>query len=409
MDVRRCTILVVDDHDFQRQQIIRLLEGLGVGPVLEAASGRAGLSALAARSEPIDIVLCDLDMPGMDGVEFIGHLAERRLARAVAVVSAMEDSILNTAEAMVKAYGLQVLGTIAKPIRRDALRRCLDAYRRTDRPGETPAEVTAFGAADLARGLERREFLAFFQPKVLFATGELCGVEALARWSHPELGLLAPYRFIDQIEAEGMAGTLTEAMLRQACELLAACRRTGPGMTASVNVAVAGLSDLRVADRLQDLVGQMSCHPRQIVLELTESAIVTPVAKALNVLARLRLKGFSLSIDDFGTGYSSLQQLSSGPFTELKIDRSFISDSPTQPRSRSIIEASLDLARRLNLVTVAEGVETLAEWSLLKSMRCQQVQGHFVARPMPARQVEPWMNAWRAPPAAAPSVRLERE
>ena len=406
--MRRCTILVVDDHDFQRQQVIRLLEGLGVGPVLEAASGRAGLSALAARSEPVDIVFCDLDMPGMDGVEFIGHLAESRLARAVAVVSAMEDSILNTAETMAKAYGLQVLGTIAKPIDRATLRRCVDAYRRTDPAGETPAEVTAFRAADFARALERHEFLAFFQPKVLFATGELCGVEALARWSHPELGLLAPYRFIGQIEAEGLAGSLTEAMLRQACELLVACRRAGLWMTASVNVAVTGLSDLRVADRLEDLVAEMSCHPRQIVFELTESAIVTPVAKALNVLARLRLKGFSLSIDDFGTGYSSLQQLSSGPFTELKIDRSFVSDSPTQPRSRSIIEASLDLARRLNLVTVAEGVETLAEWNLLKSMRCRQVQGHFVARPMPAQQVEPWMRAWQAPPNEAPIAPFER-
>jgi len=121
------------------------------------------------------------------------------------------------------------------------------------------------------------------------------------------------------------------------------------------------------------------------------------VAKVLNVLARLRLKGFGLSIDDFGTGYSSMQQLSNVPFTELKIDQSFVKDSPTQPRQQTIIEASLDLARKLKLETVAEGVETRAEWDLLKSLGCEQAQGYFVARPMPGHQLPDWIQMWQAP------------
>jgi len=157
------------------------------------------------------------------------------------------------------------------------------------------------------------------------------------------------------------------------------------------------LSDVGIADRLHDLVKESDCEPKQIILEVTETEVMVDVAKVLNVLARLRLKGFGLSIDDFGTGYSSLQQLSNVPFTELKIDQSFVKDSPIQPRHRAIIEASLDLARKLKLKTVAEGVETRAEWDLLKSLGCQQAQGYFIARPMPGHQVLDWIQMWQAP------------
>ena len=144
---------------------------------------------------------------------------------------------------------------------------------------------------------------------------------------------------------------------------------------------------MSIADRLHDLVKESDCDPKQITLEVTESEVMIDVAKVLNVLARLRMKGFGLSIDDFGTGYSSLQQLSNVPFTELKVDQSFVKDAPTQPRHRTIIETSLDLARKLKLKTVAEGVETRAEWDLLKSLGCEQAQGYFIARPMPGHQI----------------------
>ncbi len=397
MDFSGCTIMVVEDHAFQRQMTLRLLKNLGAGEMLEAANGREALNLLAERGQPVDMIICDLDMPEMDGVEFIRHVAEDQLAQAVAVISAMEVSILNTVETMAKAYGLQVLGTLSKPFNLQELMTCIARFQPKEDRKEAKVTRTEFNVEDLRRGLKEREFIAFFQPKVSFATGEVQSVEALVRWFRPGHGVVSPLSFIRQMELEGLVTPLTEALLTQTCGYLKAWEARGHSITASVNVSMLGLTDVSIADRLHDLVKESECDPKQIILEVTETEVMTNVAKVLNVLARLRLKGFGLSIDDFGTGYSSLQQLSSVPFTELKIDQSFVKDSPTQPRHRTIIETSLDLARKLKLKTVAEGVETRAEWDLLKSLGCEQGQGYFIARPMPGHQMPDWITMWQAP------------
>ena len=397
MDLSSRTIMVVEDHDFQRRMTVRLLKDLGAGAVLEAANGREALGLLADRGESVDIIFCDLDMPEMDGVEFISHVAEGKLAQAVAVVSAMEISILNTVETMAKAYGLQVLGAISKPLNLQELTNCLSSFQSRETIQEAFVTGSEFGAEDLKRGLKEREFIAFFQPKVSFATGEVQGVEALVRWFRPGNGVVSPLYFIHQMELEGLVTPMTEVLLTQTCGYLKAWASRGHTLAASVNISMHCLSDVSIADRLHDLVKEADGDPKQIVLEVTESEVMIDVARVLNVLARLRLKGFGLSIDDFGTGYSSLQQLSNVPFTELKIDQSFVKDSPTQPRHRTIIETSLDLAHKLKLQTVAEGVETRAEWDLLKSLGCQTAQGYFIARPMPGHQIPDWIQMWQAP------------
>ncbi len=399
MELSNCTIMVVEDHDFQRRMTLRLLKDLGAETLLEAANGREALELLADRAEPVDIILCDLDMPEMDGVEFISHVAEDQLARAVAVVSAMDISILNTVETMARASGLQVLSAIAKPLSLQELTSCLSGFQPQGNKKEAYVARTEFNVEDLKRGLKEREFIAFFQPKVSFETGEVQGVEALVRWFRPGHGVLSPLNFIDHMEHAGLVTPLTEVLLTQTCEYLKAWARRGCTLTASVNISMHCLEDLSIADRLHDLVRESDCDPNRITLEVTETEVMTDVAKVLNVLARLRLKGFGLSVDDFGTGYSSLQQLSNVPFTELKIDQSFVKDSPTQPRHRTIIETSLDLARKLNLKTVAEGVETRAEWDLLKALGCEQAQGYFIARPMPGHQMPDWVHMWQTPVA----------
>ena len=393
------TIMVVEDHDSQRRITLRLLKKLGAETLLEAANGREALKLLTDRGEPVDIILCDLDMPEMDGVEFISRVAEGQLAQAVAVISGMETSILNAVETMARASGLQVLSSISKPLNLQELTNCISNFQPKENSREAYVTQSEFNVEDLKRGLVEREFIAFFQPKVSFATGEVQGVEALVRWFRPGHGVISPLYFIDHMEHAGLVTPLTEVLLTQTCGYLKAWARRGYTITASVNISMHCLEDVSIADRLHDLVKESDCDPKQITLEVTESEVMIDVAKVLNVLARLRLKGFGLSIDDFGTGYSSLQQLSNVPFTELKIDQSFVKDSPTQPRHRTIIEASLDLANKLKLKTVAEGVETRAEWDLLKSLGCQTAQGYFVARPMPGHQLPDWIQMWQAPAA----------
>ncbi|HJU83221.1 MAG TPA: EAL domain-containing response regulator [Holophagaceae bacterium] len=391
------TALVVEDHDFQRRMIVKLLQGLGLGQVMEAANGRSALGLLVTTEKMPDIVVCDLDMPEMDGVEFISQLAEQQLAKAIVIASGMEASILNTVETMARAYGLQVLGTLEKPITSENLAGVLGRYQMRDDSSGYQAVYSELTGGELSAALRQGEMLPFFQPKVSFSTGKVEGVEALVRWFRPGHGVLTPMAFVPVMERDGTIGELTDSILHQACAYLRAWDERGIHLTVSVNVSMLNLSDVKVADHLNELVRDEACDPHRLMLEVTETAVMAEATKALNVLARLRLKGFGLSIDDFGTGYSSMQQLSNIPCTELKIDRSFVHGAPEHTRLRSIVESSLDLARKLNLRTVAEGIETRTEWDLLRELGCTEAQGYFVARPMPGHQIPGWIELWHPP------------
>ncbi|HEU4664853.1 MAG TPA: EAL domain-containing response regulator [Dokdonella sp.] len=389
------SVLVVEDHGFQRRVALRLLEELGLQRVQAAADGRAALTALEA--EPADVVLVDLDLPEMDGIEFIGHVASHRRAGAIALTSALDPALLNTVQGMARAYGLRVLGVVEKPLTTLKLAEVLGRFHDEEEMPEAEPHVE-IGPDVLRRALADGEFEAWFQPKVAISTGHVIGVEALARWPH-EGRMIGPARFIPLLERGGLIGELTERMLEQGCRWRKRWADAGLELGLSVNVSMLNLADVTTADRYQQIVVDHGVRPRDVVIEVTESSVMSEAAHVLNVLARLRLKGFGLAIDDFGTGYSSLAQLSQIPFTELKIDRGFVSGAPTQPRKRAVVEASLDLARKLHLTVVAEGVETVDEWQMLAELGCQQVQGFLVSAAVPGHALPGAIRDWHQPEA----------
>jgi EAL domain-containing protein (putative c-di-GMP-specific phosphodiesterase class I) len=403
MDFSELHVMVVEDHDFQRRVAVQLLKGLGVVELREAANGLDALQLLDAMPGKPDIVISDLDMPGMDGIEFIRNLAQRRLANAVAVTSSLDAAMLSTVETMARAYGMQVLGTIEKPLTERRLtqilglfHRCADAVplpQHADRPELTKAALQA--------ALERNEFVAHFQPKIDLRTGKPKGAEALARWERPGEAAELPVCFMGALERAGLVDALTEAMLLQACLAIRRWEQRSLILNVSVNVTLHSLNDVAVADRYVAIVRGSGVDPRLITIEVTEHAVMQDPARSLDALARLRLKGFGLSIDDFGTGYSSLQQLGAIPFTELKVDQSFVQGADGDARRRTMVETSLELARKLKLVSVAEGAETRAEWDLLVALGCDQVQGWFVSKAQPADRIVDWARAWKPPPLHA--------
>jgi len=391
-------VLVVEDHGFQRRMALRLLTDLGVEQVHEAADGVAALALLERLSQPPDVVLVDLDMPGMDGVEFIGHVAQRRLARGVALVSAMDPALLNTVQTMARAYGLHMLKHLEKPLTADKLAALLLSYeqRQQAEPESTPVQLEP-GEAELA--LARGRIEPWFQPQVEFANGKVIAVEALARMRREDGTIVGALDFVPLLERSNLAQALTDAMLDQGCRWQRYWRSHGLNVSLSVNVSPATLADPAIADHYQRIVTGHGIDPAQVMLEITEGSLLADAARGLGVLARLRLKGFGLSIDDFGTGYSSLAQLSQVPFTELKIDRGFVSDAPNHSRKRAVIEASLELARKLRLQVVAEGVETVDEWQLLAELGCGIAQGYLIARPVPGDELTDAIDRWRRPDA----------
>ncbi|HEU4992620.1 MAG TPA: EAL domain-containing response regulator [Luteimonas sp.] len=397
MSLADLRVMVVEDHGFQRRMALRLLEELGLAGALEAADGQSALDLLQRLPQPPDVVLVDLDMPGMDGVEFIGHVAQSRLARGIALVSALDPALLNTVQTMARAYGLRVLGSVEKPLTVERLRGLLAAYDASLH-GEDEDEGEEVALEEAREALRHGGLLPWFQPQVEFLNGKVIAVEALARLRRADGRAVRAGHFVPLLEREGYAQQLTDSMLEQAVRWKKRWEEDqGLRLHVSVNVSPSTLADPGAADHYQQIVQDHGVDPADVMLEITEGSVVTDAARGLGVLARLRLKGFGLSIDDFGTGYSSLAQLSQIPFTELKIDQDFVSGANGEPRKRAVIEASLDLARKLQLEVVAEGVETVEDWQMLAEMGCGVAQGFLIAGPVPGEELGAAVARWRRP------------
>ncbi|HJR12500.1 MAG TPA: EAL domain-containing response regulator [Rhodanobacteraceae bacterium] len=387
------SVLVVEDHDFQRQVAMRLLQQMGIGTVLDSADGRSALAALGRQEHPVDVVLVDLDLPHMDGIEFIGHVARERLANAVVVLTALDPALLNTVRIMARASGMRVLGTVEKPLTQSKLAEVIDLYFTADLlADEDPHPDIDEGL--LAEALANDAFEAWFMPQVAIDSGFVNGVEALARWSLNGRAV-SPARFIPELERSGLIDALTDRILAQTCRWRQRWREAGMQLRVSVNVSMHNLDDTSAADRYQAIAQAAGVDPHDVTLEITESAMMHEAAQVLNVLARLRLKGFGLSVDDFGTGWSSLSQLAQLPVTELKIDQGFINGAADNARNRAVVEASVELGRKLKLTTVAEGVRSVDEWQMLAELGCTRAQGELIGMAVPGEQLAAAIEKWR--------------
>ncbi len=394
-DMSGLVALIVEDSLVQRNHLVSLVQELNFGTVLQACDGNDALRVLAEfGGGPIYLVITDVDMPGMDGIELIGRLAEGRMIDNVIVTSARDPRLLETVESMgADNAQLKLLGTVPKPVTRNAIVQMLELARNR-RAGDGRAAQAELSLGEIEHALDGGQFLPFFQPKVTMSTGRLKGLEALARWQHPQLGLLGPQRFIGTIEGSPLMARFTLSMVEQAVRQLQQWLRLMPTLSMSVNLSADDLADKGFVDRLVDLVRIHQVPAEALIWEVTETMIMNN--QSLANLARLGLKGFGLSMDDYGIGYSSMQTLSRSPFTELKIDRIFVNGACERRNRRAILNSSLDMGRSLNIATVAEGVETVGDWNLLSELGCDIAQGYLVAKPMAAEDLLPWIRNNRA-------------
>jgi len=389
-DIATLRFLVVEDHGFQRWMAGNLLQKLGATAVYSAGDGQAALDILATVDPPIDVIISDLDMPGMDGMEFIRHVGERASAASLILLSSLDPLLVASVESMAHAYGVHLLGAVEKPANAAKLLAAIERHTSVA-SGEQAVEIASTG--EVATAILRNEFEAFFQPKVDPMTRVVKGAEAIARWRHPQKGVISPRSFLQSLEASGMMDRLTNAMLAQAARNCRVWRAAGVDASVSVNLSLASLADVSLAERMVAGVEAEGLEPRHVIFEVTESAAASDIGRTLENLSRLRMKGFGLSIDDYGTGYSSMSRLARVPFTELKIDRSFVKNASTNAASLAMLESSLEMALKLRIDAVAEGVETQVEWDLVRSLDCPLAQGYFIARPMEAAQFIDWVRS----------------
>ncbi|HEX7048554.1 MAG TPA: EAL domain-containing response regulator [Gammaproteobacteria bacterium] len=387
-------LLIMDDDPVIGRTIGLMAESIGMQ--YRAAVAPEEFFQQLGSWNPTHIVL-DLVMPEMDGVEIMRQLADRACKACIIISSGVEGRIRDAARRAAVERNLDVVGVLSKPFKADQLRSLVQKreYSPLARPGRTGNgkrfEVTE-GA--LWTALEQGQFELVYQPKISCATRALVGFEALVRWRHPEIGVIMPDRFIPLAETVGLIDRLTEEVLQQGLCWMTEIQH-GPvlsqGLSLAVNLSTRTLVNFQFADQLARLCRDAGFDPTLLTLELTETAAMEDPVLALDMMTRLRMKGIHLSIDDFGTGYSSMLQLSRLPFSEIKIDRSFVMSASWSSESRTIIKSIVDLGHNLGLKAVAEGVEDEDTLRFLEQIGCDNAQGFLIARPMAGEAAVNWV------------------
>jgi EAL domain-containing protein (putative c-di-GMP-specific phosphodiesterase class I) len=333
-------------------------------------------------------LMLDLMMPGTDGVELLRNLGDAIKGVAVVLMSGHDSRVLNSAKRLGAAHGINVVMTQEKPLTVEGIRATLDKLKELKQQ-KAAAEETATAAT--ATKSTDDGIVVFYQPIVDIETGRVKGCEALVRMMKGGT-ILTPDRFLPGLDENGMR-ELTNDVMKKAVAETAELQKQGFPISVSVNMTVSTLIDLGVPDQLEGLCKEHSLAPEKINIEVTEGEAMREVKKVMDVLTRLRLRGFGLAIDDFGTGYSSLRELQRLPFGVMKMDKSFVLDMAESRDSQVITHAIIDLGHALSLKVVGEGVESVRVWNLLKERQCDYAQGYFIAKPLAFSKLIEWLTA----------------
>lgn len=375
-------LIVLDDEEDICELVSRTASGCGYD-VFATTNPRQFLDHI--RTHPPAVVVLDLKIPGMDGVEVLRRLPELGTTADILLISGVGDRVLDTAFRIGRERGLRMVGVLSKPVRVAELREMLTKISQDD--------VSAISDDRLSEAIVRGELVLHYQPVKDLKAGRIYGVEALVRWQHPGRGLLLPADFVPLAETCGLADPLADWVAEKAIRQAADWKRQGTDLLVSINVSATTLHDYGFPDRLERLCAGVGVEPSRLAIEMTETAAMQDATRLMDVLTRFRIKGFQLSLDDFGTAYSSLVQLRRLPFSSLKIDRSFVSSMLESQDDAVIVDTIIGMGRNLKLLTIAEGVESDAILKALAAKGCDFAQGYHIAKPMPAENIPDFVAA----------------
>lgn len=358
--------------------------------------------------QPTHLII-DLVMPGQDGVQIMRALAERGCRARVVIISGVDSRVMDAAMRSGLEHGLDIRGVIPKPfpmgsvlafLQQDAplhpaiptddedLVHEASLFSEREATGITVQEWTV----ELERALEGKQFSVEYQPKIHCSAEVLAGFEALVRWEQPFASPRLPARFIHLMEQSELIEALTMEVFGQSIRWFA-LHFPDSDISLSINISARNLVETRFVDKVYVLCQQHSLAPQRIIFEVAESSAMEDPTMSLAALTRFRMKGFQLSIDDFGTGFSSMVQLVRLPFSEIKVDKSFVRSAVVSPESRAVVKSIVDLGHSLGLRTTAEGVENEQTLHFVKSIGCDLAQGYFIARPMTGERVMDWIDS----------------
>lgn len=378
-------IVLLDDHLIQLKLLKRSLLALGAETVSCFDNVDEALAFVEIHS--VDLIICDLSMPDKDGIDMLLMLNQLGFKGEVAIISAMDLPIIATVKSMCDGFSFDLIAEISKPFKAEVLQELVSHKRRV--PPSVPQNRYDVTDESFLIGLANGELCNYYQPQVELHTCTVIGVEALARWRHPTLGILTPDVFLPIVERCNLSCELLDIVVNNAFEDMKA------GLlprNVSINVDQFNLEQSCFADSLIERCNQSNIDPARLTIEITEEYAYKKNTSLFKNLAKLRINNINISIDDFGTGHSTLENLYALPFNEIKIDRSFVINCEQDTKKQQIIKFICNLASEFNTKVIAEGVETDECWKLLKEMNVDICQGYYISKPVP---VDELMNKLR--------------
>lgn len=386
--MKNSTLYILDDDSQYAGLLAVLAENAGWESIVE----QSPLDFLNHNLSEIEVLVLDLNMPEMDGIEIIREIAKQGYKITLILVSGFDARVLHSAQQLAEAHNLHVAASLTKPVAINEFLSVLELLENKAPADNALVEKNSVSVPELENAIKNNELVLFYQPQVNIKTKKLSGVEALVRWKHPEKGMIFPDQFISLAEDNDLIGALTERVIYIAVTQSKLWKDEGFNTVISVNISADNIINLDLPEKLKKLTSEYNIGADSIMLELTESAVMGELTASLDVLNRLRMKGFPLSIDDFGTGYSSLSHLYQAPFTELKIDQSFTMHMLEDTEAMVIVKICIMLGQMLGMDIIAEGVETQEIFDKLDEMGCDTVQGYLISRPIPANDLYDWAN-----------------
>ena len=393
-------VLVVDKEPIQRMILARCVEMLGWQADIADNSGEA-VDKFAARRHNVVVIDLALGQPGV--MRLLRNLRRGHVDPALIFVSGTADAIQADSLQSARDFGLRVAGILARPI--DPYRLHALLLSNPPHPRSAKRLTTSYPTAqELDQALRDGELHTEYQPKTDLATGEIVGVEALARWHSPTLGVIAPDLFVPVAEQSDLIRRLTFRILEDAIVACRQWREIRPDCSVAVNLSPRVLADPALLPMVESILNENCLPAGALIAEVTESTLISSPPAATELLTRLSTKGVRVSIDSFGTGYTSFASLLRMPFAELKIDRSFIGVCRTDPDAWKLVRATVALARQLGMNVVAEGIETEAVSDRLRDVGCDVGQGWYFGRPMQSDALLRWLA-----PAGSTQIEQIRE
>mgnify|MGYP001019023474 FL=1 len=376
--------LVVDSNELQHLPMAKVLRQSGVSEVISALDGARAVAALRDRSW--DLIVLDLDITDLTGLQVIDLLAERCRNVRLVIVSSQPSRILNAASAYARHRGLAVAAALRKPLKAEQVRNIVAAAVESPTSAHDAAPVKRsaqqFSREELRGALLEQQIQAYFQPQHCAITGVLRGAEILARWHRADGSVLAPAEFLPAMEREGLLESLTSYMLSCAFDCIAA-EDSESSLLMAVNVPACIATGVHWAQSVADHAYHAGVDPSRVVIEITEDGGERCNPALAGAVTQLRLRGFNCAIDDFGSGDSSLDRLLQVPFNELKINRSMLVEARDHAHARCLLASTIAMARQMVATVVVEGVETYRDLDMVRSLGCHTTQGYLHARAMP--------------------------